>query len=171
MNGKTIVLFLLGFMVTGCATTNQPAQTDASFYEQLFLLNDVPAKNGASEQPRLAVRPLPLTIRRPASTTPAQTPAEPPQSAQAQPEPAAMRVAQQRAPRPLSMLAFGDYPHRTLRPENHPPLTEQEMHYIQAQLARLQQAGENTEKYQAEIARGKTEGGVMAWFYRRWVPY
>ncbi|TVP57773.1 MAG: hypothetical protein EA349_05810 [Halomonadaceae bacterium] len=67
------------------------------------------------------------------------------------------------------VIPYANTPFPHLSPQQHPPLTPQEYRQVQQALTIRQQSGEDTQRYQGEIARARSEGGVMAWFYRLWL--
>lgn len=67
------------------------------------------------------------------------------------------------------IIPFAHRPFADLSPHEHPPLDQEEYEQLQQVLAEKQQTEENTDRYQDEINRGRTEGGVLAWFYRLWL--
>ena len=68
---------------------------------------------------------------------------------------------------PIIMAELDSHP--GLSPADHPPLTAEEYSLLQEEVERRGRAGEDTEKYLREIEQGRSEGGVMAWFYRHWL--
>jgi len=69
----------------------------------------------------------------------------------------------------ISYIDQSTGPYSDLAPKDHPPLDADEYRRIQQELDRRARAGEDRGKYETEIEVGRREGGVMAWFYRRWI--
>ncbi|PAU82378.1 hypothetical protein CK501_04340 [Halovibrio salipaludis] len=69
----------------------------------------------------------------------------------------------------MCSLGGGPAAYVNMKPSEHPPLTDGEYQRLQQQLQERAAAGEDVAKYREEIERGRSEGGVMAWFYRCWL--
>jgi len=124
-----------------------------------------PTEAAAAPEPEQEPAPAPEPAAEPEEQEAEQATAAAQPAPEPEPAPAA---AQQPEPRSSDVTgvvgAYADVPQA-----EHPPLTDAEYQALQSELSRMESAGEDTSGYREEIERGRSEGGVMAWFYRRWL--